>query len=252
MASSDGPDISNGYSIAHISRIVKDAARTWESYANINFTFVDHQESSDVRILLELIPGSRGIEGKLLIGRYSERQSKNEPTMIFEIGSLAEHTDVRSTALHEWGHSLGMIHEHMSPACSIKWNEEAVLAICGGDRRRACVDYFQVAESETRHSDFDPKSIMIYNIPFRLMKNHVETMRGNDLSDIDKAWAGKFYPSAPAVCQTENPIDQHSFDELSKNFRCSAAICEPQGRQCDRCYEAMIARIQGADTATEY
>ncbi|XXG99432.1 hypothetical protein Hte_005771 [Hypoxylon texense] len=194
--------------VAHLTKIVKEAAETWESYANVKFTFVYEQEGSDIRVSLKIIPRSRVVAGASLIGRDSGLCPKDEPTMFLDIGRDAADTAIRSTALHELGHSLGMIHEHMSPACLIEWHEEAVLAICGGDKRRAHIDYFQAKESETRHSNFDPESIMIYNIPPSLMKNHVETNPGNDLSEMDKEWAGKFYPRTPSASQQESTIDR--------------------------------------------
>ncbi|HEY1067806.1 MAG TPA: M43 family zinc metalloprotease, partial [Pirellulales bacterium] len=35
--------------------------------------------------------------------------------------------EVRSVVLHEFGHALGLIHEHQNPCSQIKWNRDAVI-----------------------------------------------------------------------------------------------------------------------------
>ena len=34
--------------------------------------------------------------------------------------------DIRSVVLHEFGHALGAIHEHLSPMADIPWDRDAV------------------------------------------------------------------------------------------------------------------------------
>lgn len=194
-ASNEGP-------ITRIKEIIYDAARTWELYANIKFTFVDEWERADIRVELLVISNSMDIYGHSTIGQACGKLPMHKPTMLFKFGSLVEDVDIRYVALHEWGHSLGMIHEHSSPACPIMWDRRAVLNHCNGDEIKAEVDYFQ-EDSSPQYSPFDPESIMIYKLPPHLMlHNYIKTNPGSDLSDIDKEWASKIYPKTQSASGT--------------------------------------------------
>lgn len=263
------PPTTNIFFYRRVAMIVEKAARTWELYANIKFDFVTHRKSSEIRVLLCRIPQSRLVSGASVIGNDSTLLEKDKPTMFLGAGSRAESSRIRSTALHEFGHALGMIHEHTSPACKIEWNKNAVLNASHGDRKKADLNYLlQVDKSKVRCSKYDPKSIMVYNVPFNLMKNRVRTMRGRDLSDMDKEWASKFYPRKPSTPNTKiksstsktkiklstpKPkikFNQHSPHKTPKEFRCSADNCGPR-RQCDKCYEKMKAECQEASITME-
>ena len=68
--------------------------------------------------------------------------------------------EVRSTTLHEFGHALGLIHEHQSPTAGINWNKEVVYQdMAGQGWSRAKVDQHIFKKYSTReitnYSAFD-------------------------------------------------------------------------------------------------
>jgi hypothetical protein len=73
--------------------------------------------------------------------------------------------------LHEFGHALGLIHEHQSPASGIPWNRDAVYTSLSGspnywDRQTIDANLFQAYDqAETNYTRTDPDSIMMYPIP---------------------------------------------------------------------------------------
>ncbi|MCP3746791.1 hypothetical protein NLX82_20460 [Paenibacillus sp. A3M_27_13] len=63
-------------------------------------------------------------------------------------------SEFERTAMHEFGHGLGCIHEHQSPSPGICWNQQAVL------------DYFKRRgwdEATTRHNVLDKESPLNIN-----------------------------------------------------------------------------------------
>ena len=119
----------------------------------------------------------------------------NEPTM--NLGFLDD-----GTAGHEFGHAIGLAHEHQSPAGGIQWNEDVVI-------REAAKSPNFWDEETTRHNilrkygadqingtAFDPDSIMLYFFPASWTLNGVGTHANEVLSALDKQFiaGAKMYP----------------------------------------------------------
>ena len=108
------------------------------------------------------------------------------------------------TAGHEFGHAIGLAHEHQNPAGGIQWNEAVVI-------REAAKSPNFWDEATTRHNilckysadqingtSFDPDSIMLYFFPASWTLNGIGTKANDVLSAMDKAFVGgaKMYPKA--------------------------------------------------------
>jgi hypothetical protein len=77
-----------------------------------------------------------------------------------------------SVVLHEFGHALGLIHEHQSPANGIQWDRPAVIRDLSGPPNRwdpPTIEHnvFNKYTSQTvsQFTQFDPESIMLYAFP---------------------------------------------------------------------------------------
>lgn len=90
-----------------------------EKYANIKFKFV---ETGDAQIRVYL-GDKQGDFGHVTMGlgiRCLER-SASDFTMHFDTTDLTEEASLKGTVLHEFGHALGLMHEHFYPKLAIQW-----------------------------------------------------------------------------------------------------------------------------------
>ncbi len=101
---------------------VRAAAEEWLEHANVEFSFVG-SGAADIRVAF--MPG----EGSWsYVGTACRRIPATEPTMNFGwLDDASSDEDVRSVVLHEFGHALGLIHEHQNPKQRIRWNRDAVI-----------------------------------------------------------------------------------------------------------------------------
>ena len=106
------------------------------------------------------------------------------------------------TVLHEFGHMLGMIHEHQNPRGeTIDWNVPVVdywaQTTQGWDASttaRNIINHYK--KSQINGSDFDSDSIMLYFFPSCLLKEGNGTHQNLRLSKTDIKWMLKMYPKS--------------------------------------------------------
>lgn len=126
-----------------------------------------------------------------------------------------------TTITHEFGHAVGMIHEHQTPFQNpLVWNRDYVYAIFTGPPNnwsREDVDYNIIdtySATGMNGSAFDGRSVMKYYIPSQLLLNPTpqvvqEIERVNFyLSACDKYWLAHNYPGR--VTQAELATLQES------------------------------------------
>ena len=176
---------------------VEEVASEWNEHANISFDFGNHGDA-DIRITFDL-PGSWSY-----IGIDAHSTAADRPTMNYgwlEPG-LAD-TEYQRVVLHEFGHALGVIHEHQNPAVGIPWDHQAVYAHYEGppnfwDRKTVDLNLFQKYSADrTNNTEFDPNSIMLYPVPKELTDGDFEVGWNNVLSDLDQSFIGVIYPPEP-------------------------------------------------------
>jgi hypothetical protein len=182
---------------SHIRSKVRQYAEMWTQYANIHFAFVDPSQSAEIRIAFD----SGGSHS--LLGRDALWVPFNFATMNF--GWFTDDTpdfEFRRVVLHEFGHALGFIHEHQSPAGGIQWDKEKAYAYYWETQRwdRGMVDaqvFQKYAVSMTNYSQYDRTSIMHYHVDPSLTLDGNGAPWNNDLSPTDRQWAGRSYPYPP-------------------------------------------------------
>jgi hypothetical protein len=168
--------------------IVRKFAPSWTKHANLQFEFTD-SPNSDIRIAFE-DDGAWSY-----IGTDAKSIPANEATMNF--GWLDE-----AVVLHEFGHAIGLAHEHQNPDGGIQWNEAAVIEDLSGPpnnwdpetiRHNVLSKY---SHDQINGTEFDPKSIMLYSFPAEWTVDGFHSEENTILSEIDKAFiAGKkMYP----------------------------------------------------------
>ena len=118
---------------------------------------------------------------------------KNESTMNFSWFDV-------QTVMHEFGHALGMIHEHQNPKNNtIDWNERAVYKWAsetqGWDETTTKINIIDTPTEQINGSEYDPLSIMLYFYPPQLTKNGKGTNENLRLSPNDVIYINKTYPN---------------------------------------------------------
>jgi hypothetical protein len=101
--------------------------------------------------------------------------------------------------LHEFGHALGLVHEHQNPIGGIQWNRPAVydyyLRTDGWNKDQVDHNIFDTySTDQALYTTFDPNSIMLYAIPRELTTNGFEVGWNTGLSEMDKAFIKQVYP----------------------------------------------------------
>jgi len=172
---------------------VERYAIEWCKYTNISFDFRNH-EQPDIRISFQASGcwSYIGTDGKLL--PETESSMNFDPQEFFN-----DETRIAGVILHEFGHALGLLHEHQSPANGIQWNERAVLADCqrwgwSVDEVKANILSRYRAGTQTQFTQFDAKSIMIYPIPQHWTTNGYFVNANFRLSQTDKDFICTVYP----------------------------------------------------------
>jgi len=134
-----------------------DWANIWTQYCGIEFKKVDSPNGSDIRIGFNSDDGAWSY-----IGTDCLDIPLREFTM--NLGFIDT-----ATVLHEFGHALGLIHEHQSPAKgNFRWNKPEVVKSLSGPPNYWDLGTIQsnmfhrYKKSEISGTEYDQRSIMHY------------------------------------------------------------------------------------------
>jgi hypothetical protein len=173
-------------------------ANEWTQYANIHLNFLPKPDpAAHIRISF-LQAGSWSAVGKdALVKEYFPPE---EPTMNY--GWLAPESPLEeySVVLHEFGHALGLVHEHSSPASGIKWNRDVVIADLSRPPNKwdlATIEhnvFFKYSSAVvTNFTKFDPDSIMLYTFPKEWTLDGMAFRENKWPSTTDKTFISAIY-----------------------------------------------------------
>lgn len=175
---------------------VRDVAERWTvpELANLQFQFVPEGEA-EVRIAFEQGNGSWSY-----LGTVCRQILDPEPTMNYGwLTPTSEDEEIQRVVLHEFGHALGLIHEHQNPKGGIQWNEPAVIADLSkppnswdlATIRHNVLDHYPAEEVSSTPVDAD--SIMMYPIPAAWTLDGFSADLNGDLSEQDKDFIHQAY-----------------------------------------------------------
>ncbi|MCB9680458.1 MAG: hypothetical protein H6733_03230 [Alphaproteobacteria bacterium] len=176
---------------------VMAAARRWldETGISLSFQRVPAGAPSDIRIAFVQGAGSWSY-----LGTDCKTIAPGQPTMNYGwLTDASTDREVQQVVLHEFGHALGLIHEHQTPFDEIQWDKAAVYADLSGPPNhwdKATIDFnmFETyAADDVQGSARDPKSIMHYPIPAAWTGGTAVVGDNDDLSPTDKRVIRKLY-----------------------------------------------------------
>jgi len=182
--------------------LVQRFAPEWTQHANLVFEFTDDPRA-DIRVTFDANDGAWS---------YVGTDNKSIP---LHAATLNLGWQDRGVILHEFGHMIGLAHEHQNPGGGIRWNEPAVIADLSGPpnywdeatiRHNVLNKY---AMDQVHGTDFDPESIMLYSFPAQWTMNRVATEENSELSRLDKEFVrgADMYPGLPAPKERATHLD---------------------------------------------
>jgi len=176
---------------------VRQVAEEWTGphMANLSLQVVE-DEDADIRVAFQQGNGSWSY-----LGTVCRQIPVDQPTMNYGWLTPASTDDeLRRVVLHEFGHALGLIHEHQNPNRPISWNRAAVIAALSGppnnwDLETIEHNIFHRYDPETLESTpVDPESIMMYPIPASWTLDGFSADLNDDLSAQDVEFIREAYP----------------------------------------------------------
>jgi hypothetical protein len=176
---------------------VKTYAEIWTNYANLKFQWVSTAENADIKISFNATTKSNSA-----VGTDCKYFDQNSHSMDLGLIGNTNESIFSSVVLHEFGHALGMIHEHQSPKSNFMWNKPYVYSVYMNppyNLSAAEVDFnifYKYSEASTNSSStaFDPASIMCYSFPSNYTTNGYSTPVNYRLSPTDIRFISKEYP----------------------------------------------------------
>lgn len=173
---------------------VLQAASQWSEFTHIPFVLTEHREQSDLRVTFER-GGSWSYAGTQALDVPIRK-----PTM--QLGWLTPHSDdveLKQVVLHEFGHAVGLLHEHQNPQGGIQWDKERVYAYYMGypnywSKAQVDTNVFEAYSADSvKSTEFDPESIMLYPIPEEFTLNDYWVDWNTDISPTDAAFVRDVY-----------------------------------------------------------
>ena len=171
-------------------------AKRIQPLVNLNLKFVkDGDKDADIRISFADPDASWSRVGTDSSHPDAKKEGASMNLGWFDVG----------TYTHEFGHAIGMIHEHQNTShggSPIPWDKPKLYSYMestqGWDKEQVDTNVIGKYKSDQLNgSKFDPLSVMLYFFPGDLTTNDEGTRQNFRLSGVDAEWISKSYPGGP-------------------------------------------------------
>jgi Astacin (Peptidase family M12A) len=172
---------------------VRDAIHEWAKYVSLTFAEVASGDA-EIRISFEQ-PGSWSYTGTDALGVAAD-----QPTLNYGFLADLDQDSARQTALHEFGHALGLVHEFQNPDAGDVFDLAAAKKEFSGPPNNWSDE--QIRETLIDKADYpgsrpyDRRSIMNYSFPQNIFLPGKDTDPGDGLSESDKSYVATLYPKS--------------------------------------------------------
>ncbi len=170
-------------------KAVETIARQWLRYAYLKFDFVDGKQG-EIRIFTDIDSNHSHVGTDALL------VDSHDGTMA--LGAKPDDPMFARTVLHEFGHVLGLLHEHQHPQANIPWDKPKVYAYFaakGVDQQTVDLNLFEKTDKAiAKGNAYDPTSIMHYAVLQEQTIGDWEVGFNQKLSKKDRAFARRIYP----------------------------------------------------------
>lgn len=202
------------------ARVIR-LAQIWSAYANISFV-LSEDEDAEIRVQFQEDMGSWSYEGTRCLDVI-----KTEPTMNYGwLRADSPIEEIESTVLHEFGHVLGLAHEHANPAGAVAWDKKKVYASLTGPPNYWTKESVSTNVLDTWAEDrfpfakpFDPLSIMAWSFPAEFTGGEEIFRRNVAISPGDKEFVSRLYPypsTRSATAKTRTATSKRSRSSAAK------------------------------------
>ncbi len=149
--------------IEEFRRFIMDTANEWvtQTQAHIRFILLDDHSTNHAHIRIDVGTGleNDGRQAYSYVGLETFSVPDDQPTMrlplvAYNFPPENGRTWIRQTILHEFGHALGLDHEHQNPNRQFAWNIPAIYA-----------SYYPLGRTQQNESDVSNQFLRVYNGP---------------------------------------------------------------------------------------
>lgn len=179
---------------------VEEFSKEWTKYANVDFVFYP---------TLNDIPDDKKADAVISFSKSGNNSTigTDAGNKIYNQGYSVSLSNLdkqninmrRSTILHEFGHVLGLEHEHQSINRKFKLNKEKALEYCKSIfnfTEDQCVSniFETISGNDVYMSKYDPSSIMHYSLHPGFLEGNLNLRNNASLSLLDRVEIAKLYP----------------------------------------------------------
>ncbi|MGH8384791.1 MAG: M12 family metallopeptidase [Pseudomonas sp.] len=183
--------------------VVQNAASKWLPYVNLKFEFIEMDEQDifaseerlgDIRVDFHPKYAAGGIS---YLGTDSLIGNPHAPSMM--LGTKFDSPHYESMVIHEFGHALGLNHEHQHPDAGIPWDREKAYFhfAASANLSKAEVDanvFPRERNPDQIYTPYDRLSIMHYEVNNELTVGNWHQPANMQISDGDIAMMRRIYP----------------------------------------------------------